>query len=57
MATSGLLKRKVFWNKGYDVITFVHEITNKFLSFDSNDVVDVVMWSKFGNSSIREKLT
>ena len=43
MATSGLLKRKVFWNKGYDVITFVHDITNKFLSFDSNDVVDVVI--------------
>ena len=52
MAFPGLLKIKVFWNKGYDVIISVHELTNKFLSPDSNYVVDVVMWPKFGNSSI-----
>ena len=52
MATPGLLKIKVFWNKGYDVIIYVHDVTNKILSRDSNYIVDVVMWPKFGNSSI-----
>ena len=36
MATPGLLKVKVFWNKGYDVTIFVHAVTNKILSRDSN---------------------
>ena len=52
MATPGLLKIKVFWNKGYDVIISVHDVTNKILSRDSNYIIDVVMWPKFGNSSI-----
>ena len=52
MATPGLLKIKVFWNKGYDVIIYVHDVTNKILSGDSNYIVDVVMWPKFGNSNI-----
>ena len=52
MATPGLLKIKVFWNKGYDVIISVHDVTNKILSSDSNYNVNVVMWPKFGNSSI-----
>ena len=52
MATPGLLKIKVFWNKGYDVIISVHDVTNKILSRDSNYIVDVVMWPKFGNTSI-----
>ena len=52
MATLGLLKIKVFWNKGYDVIISVHDVTNKILSRDSNYIVDVVMWPKFGNFSI-----
>ena len=43
MASLGLYKRKVFWNKVYDVAFFVHE---------SNYTVDVFMWPKFGNSSI-----
>ena len=42
----------VFWNKDYDVITSVCDVTNKILSLDSNYIVDVVMWLKFGNSSI-----
>ena len=50
MATLDLLK--VFWSKGYDFIIYVHDTTNKSLSRDSNYVVDEVMWSKFGNSSI-----
>ena len=59
MATPGLLKIKVFWNKGYDVIISVHDVTNKILSRDSNYIVDVFMWPKFGNSSIsmREIIT
>ena len=52
MATPGLLKIKIFWKKGYDVIIFVHGVINKILSRDSNHNVNVVMWLKFGNSSI-----
>ena len=48
----GLLKINVFWNKGYDVIISVHGITNKILSVYSNYIVEMVMWPKFGNSSI-----
>ena len=56
MATLSLLKIKVFWNKGYDVIVSVHELTKKYLSRDSNHIIDVIMWPKFGNScsSMRE---
>ena len=52
MATLGLLKIKVFWNKDYDVILYVHDIINQILSRDSNCIVDVAMWPKFGNCSI-----
>ena len=52
LATPGLLKIKIFWKKGYDVIIYVHDVTNKILSCDSNYIVDVVMWPKFGNSNI-----
>ena len=52
MATPGLLKIKVFWKKGYDVIITIHDVINKILSRDSNYNVNVVMWPKFGNSSI-----
>ena len=59
LVTLGLFKIKVFWNKGYDVITSVNDFTNKILSFDSNYIVDVVMRLKFCNSSIpmREVIT
>ena len=54
MATPGLLKLKVFWNKG--ILKFWNNLWpwrhQKNLSSDSNYIVDVVMWSKFGNSSI-----
>ena len=30
LATLGLPKIKVFWNKGYDVMISVHDVTNKF---------------------------
>ena len=52
MATPGLLKITVFWNKGYDVIISVDDVTNKILSRDSNYIVDVFVWPKFGNSSV-----
>ena len=52
MATPGPFKITVFWNKGYDVIISVYEVTNKILSRDSNYIVDAVMWSKVVNSSI-----
>ena len=52
MATPALLKIKVFWNKGYDVIIYVHYVTNRNLSRDSNYIVDVAMQPKFGNSGV-----
>ena len=55
IAPSGLLKIKVFWNKGYDAMIFVHDMINKILSRDSNYIVDVVIWPKFGDSSISIK--
>ena len=56
LATLRLLKTEMFWNKGYDIIISVHDITSKILSCDSNYIVDVVIWSKFGNciTSMRE---
>ena len=52
IATLGLLKIKVFWNKCHYVIIFVYDFNNKILPRDSNYIVDLVMWSKLGNSSI-----
>ena len=42
----------LFWNKDYEVMIFVFDITNKILSRNSNSIVDLVMLPKFGNSSI-----
>ena len=50
LATLGLLKIKVFWNKSYDFIISAHDVTYKILTRDSNYMVNVVMWPKFGNS-------
>ena len=52
LATLGLLKIKVFWNKSYNAIIFVYDVTNNILSRDSNYIVGVVIWPKFGKSSI-----
>ena len=38
IATLGLLKLKIFWNKGYDVIVSLYDVINKLLSCDSNDI-------------------
>ena len=51
LATLGLVKVKLFWNKSYDVIIFVHDVTNKSLPHELNEIVDVVGWPMFGNSS------
>ena len=58
MATLGLLKIKAFRNKGYDVISSVYNFMNKNLSRNSNFIVDLVMWPKFGNLGLLwEKLS
>ena len=59
VAIPGLLIITKFWDKGYDVKIYVDDVTNKTLSRDSNYIVDVFMWPKFGNSSIcmREVIT
>ena len=55
MATVDLLKIKIFLSKGYDAIISLHDVGNKILSCDSNGIIDVVMWLKFGNSSISRR--
>ena len=59
LATLGLLKRKSFWTEGYDTIISAYDVTTKILSCESNYGVNMVMWPKFGNSSIsmREVIT
>ena len=52
LANLALLKIKVTWSKGYDVITFAHDVTNKILSRYSNYIADVAIWPNFGNSTI-----
>ena len=52
ITTPGLLKIRVFWDNGYDVIISIHDVNIKILSSDSNYILDVVMWPKFGNCSI-----
>ena len=44
LATPRLLKMKVCWNKGYDVIISVCDDTNKISSFDSNYISDLDIW-------------
>ena len=55
MATPGLLKITVFWNKDYDAIIPNDDVTNKISLRDSNSIVDLFMWKKFGNSSTSMK--
>ena len=52
LATVGLFKIKAFWYKGCDLIISVHDAIKRILSPDSNHFVNVVMWPKFGNSSV-----
>ena len=46
LAIIGLPKIKVFQNEGYGPIISVHDVNNKFLSRNSNFIVDVVMRPK-----------
>ena len=43
MATSGLLKIKIFMKKAYDVIISAHDVNNTILPRDSNYIVSVVV--------------
>ena len=52
LATLGLLNITVFQNTGYDAINSAHDVTNKILSRNSNYIIYVLMWPKFGNSGI-----
>ena len=52
IATSDLPKVKIFWDKDYGAIISLHDITKKNLSRDTNHIIDMIMWRKFGNSSI-----
>ena len=52
LTTLGFLKLKVVWNKGYDVIIFARDVTNRILSRYSNYIVNMAIWPKFGNSGI-----
>ena len=52
IATLGLLKINVFWNKGYDVVISIHDATNNILLHEYNYIFNKVMWPKFANSSI-----
>ena len=51
-ATPDLFKLNIFRNKGYEVIIPDYDVIDKIFSSDSNYIVDVVMWPKFGNSRI-----
>ena len=51
MANPALFKIKIFWNKGDDIIVYVLDVPSRILLRESNYIVDVVMWPKFGNSS------
>ena len=46
MAMLGLLEIKLFWNKSYDVITSVHDLTNNILS-----LIQIILqrWSRNQN--------
>ena len=43
IATPGLLKIKIFQNKGYDVIISLYHVISKNLLRNSNYILDVVM--------------
>ena len=52
MVTPGLPKIKLCFKKVHDFIICIYDVSNNFFSGDSDYIVDVVMWPKFGNSSI-----
>ena len=52
LATLGLLKIKLFQNKGYEVIISVHDVPNKIISRESNYTADSLATQTLGLSSI-----
>ena len=52
LAILGLLKTRICWNNGYDIIISVYDVTKKVFSRSSKYIADLVMWPKFGNSSM-----
>ena len=42
----------LLWNKGYNVMISVHDISSKILLLKSNYIADVAIRPKFGNCSI-----
>ena len=52
LVTLSILKIKIFWNLDYDVLISLYDVTNKILLRDSSCIIDVAMWSKFGNFNI-----
>ena len=52
LATPGLLKIKVYWNKGNEVLISVCDVRKKISSFGKNNIVDLVIIPKFGSPSI-----
>ena len=42
IVTLGPLQIKIFWNKGYEVIISVYDVSNEILSLDPSYIVDVV---------------
>ena len=67
MATLGLLKIKIFWNKCYDVIICAYDVTNKsyhvnqiilqMWSCDQNLVSLVFLWDKLSKPQFYKDLT
>ena len=55
IATLGLPKIKVYWNKWFDVIVSANDVTNRFLLREADYVVNVVVSPKFGNFTIYMK--
>ena len=58
MVTVGIVNIKVFQKKGYDIIVFVYDVTNKILSLESNYIVymglTLGMTLKFYTSVVKE---
>ena len=52
MFAQAFLKQRYCEIKDYDAIISVHDVTNKIILINSNLFVDLVIWQKFGNSSI-----
>ena len=45
LAIPGLQKMRAYFYKCCDVLNIVRDVTNKFLSLDSNDIADVFICS------------